>query len=176
MRTTLLTTMSVIAVGCMGPASEPQTQPQPLPLTSGRYAGTYRVPTTEALAAASEFAVPRVDWIVSDGIARLDYPLPVGLVGGSLSIRLEGPIEPGATEVLLVDEVGTGTCVASASTVTCSERFLDLGALPISLAIVEEIAAAEYAGPAAHRLQIATQFASDPIGVVEIDLDSPIAD
>lgn len=172
MRTTLLATMSVIAIGC----AEPVSDPQPLPLTSGRYTGTYRVPTTEGLAAASTFAVTRIDWTIDAGVARLDYPLPVGLVGGDLTIRLEGPIEPGATEVLLVDEVGTGTCVASASVVTCSERFLDLGVLPISLAVVEQVAAAEYNGPASHRLDIATQFASDPIGVVEIDLDSPIAD
>ena len=168
MRTTLLPTMTMLAIGC----TEPSTEPQPLPLTSGRFSGMYRVPTTEGLASASTFTVPRVDWTIEAGIARLDYPLPVGLVGGDLSIRLEGSIEPGATEVVLVDEVGTGTCVASASIVTCSERFLDLGTLPISLAVVEQIAAAEYAGPAAHRIQVASQFASDPIGVVEIDLTS----
>lgn len=168
----VLATMSVIAIGCAEPASEPQ----PLPLTSGRFTGSYRVPTADGLAAASTFSVTRIDWTIQAGIARLDYPLPVGLVGGDLAIRLEGPIEPGATEVVLVDQVGTGTCVASASLVTCSERFIDLGAIPISLTVVEQVAAAEYPGPASDRVEVATQFASDPIGFVTIDLDSPIAD
>lgn len=168
---TLLTTISLLACAC----TEPVSEPQPLPLTSGRFTGAYRVPTTDAgLATASTFTVPRVDWVIDGAIARLDYPLPVGLVGGDLTIRLEGSIEPGATEVVLVDEVGTGTCTATAHIVTCSERFVGLGTLPISLAVVEQVAAAEYAGPASDRLEIANQFASDPIGVVEIDLDSPI--
>ncbi len=170
---TFLTSLTLFAIGC----TESPSEPQPLPLTSGRFVGVYRVPTTnDALAAASTFTVPRIDWVIEGGTARLDYPLPVGLVGGELPIRLEGSFEPGATEVVLVDEVGTGTCVATTHIVTCTERFIDLGALPISLAVVEQVAAAEYAGPASHRLQIASQFASDPIGVVEIDLDSPLED
>lgn len=170
---TLLATMTMLALGC---AADPASEPQPLPLTSGRYTGSYRVPTTEGLAAASTFVVPRVDWQIEAGIARLDYPLPVGLVGGDLTIRLEGPIAAGDTEVLLSSEAGTGTCTATATTLTCSERFVDLGDLPISLSVVEQLAATEYAGPASHRIEIATQFASDPIGVVEIDLDSPLGD
>ena len=169
---TLLATLSTIAIGC----AEPVSEPQPIPMTSGRFTGAYRVPTTQGLSAASAFVVPRVDWSVEAGIARLDYPLPIGLVGGDLAVRLEGAIEPGATEVLLVDEVGTGTCVASATTVTCTERFVNLGALPISLAVVEQLAAIEYAGPVNDRLDIANQFASEPIGVVEIDLDAPLED
>jgi hypothetical protein len=44
------------------------------------------------------------------------------------------------------------------------------------MAVVEQVAATEYAGPVEHRATLATVFSSDPIGIVEIDFSSPIVE
>lgn len=44
------------------------------------------------------------------------------------------------------------------------------------MTVVNERAALEYAGPAVHRQELARLFDADPIGFVEIDLESPVVD
>jgi hypothetical protein len=44
------------------------------------------------------------------------------------------------------------------------------------MAVVEAIAARTYPGPVSHRVDVATAFASDPIGVIVIDLTTPVVD
>ena len=50
------------------------------------------------------------------------------------------------------------------------------GLLPITpdLAVVESLAATEFAGPASMRLDVAKQFSVDPIGIVHVDLNAPV--
>jgi hypothetical protein len=77
---------------------------------------------------------------------------------------------------MLTGAVGIGSCVAAQTTITCQEHFSNLGVLPISMAVVEAVAATEYTGPVADRARVATVFSSDPIGIVDFDLQSPVVD
>ena len=115
------------------------------------------------------------DWAVSAGTVRLEYDLPEGLVGGKLAIELLGPLATADTSTTLASARGTGTCSVLGTLVTCSEQLVDLGTLPISVAVIEQRAGIEYAGPAADRLAVANAFGSDPIGTVSFDLTMPSA-
>ena len=149
---------------------------QTIPTTTGRFIGTYVVPAPADLADAAIFDVPEVRWTVSSGIATLHYDLPVGLVGGPLSVTLSGPITSGATTVQLTSTTGTGSCTASGTVVACGEAFTNLGTLPISMAVVQQTATTSFAGPVASRVAIAQIFSSDPIGTVSFDVSRPSAD
>lgn len=153
------------------------TPVDPIPMTTGEYEGHYRVPVADpALEAAARFPVPHVDWTVAGGVATLHYDLPVGLVGGVLDVTLTGAIAAGDRQVTLTGTDGTGVCVAAGTVITCHEQFTGLGALPISMRVVEQQAALEYAGPAADRTTVATLFDWDPIGIVDFDLTRPAPD
>jgi hypothetical protein len=149
----------------------------PVPRQAGVYEGHYRVPVAAELEAAAIFPVPEVTWtVVGDGV-RLHYDLPVGLVGGILDVTLVGTFEAGAREVVVSGEQGTGTCTAVGTVVSCREQFHDLGALPISMRVVEDTAAAEYAGPVSDREAVAEIFGGpDPIGIVDFDITRPSLD
>lgn len=143
---------------------------QPVPLVSGTYAGSYRVPVAADLEAAAVFDVPTIEWRVVDGVASLEYDLPPGLVGGKLAVEFSGPIAAGDREVVLTSEFGVATCVASATAITCREDFTGLGALPLDTSVVQAVAMRDYAGAVADRVAVAQVFGSDPIGFVTIDL------
>jgi hypothetical protein len=143
---------------------------------SGSFAGNYEVPIAPALDAAATFDVDHVDWTVVGDIATLHYDLPVGLVGGDLDVTLTGEIDHATQTVALSGPVGTGTCTATAGIVSCREVFTNLGALPISIAVVEQYAAREYPGPVEDRVRVARMFASEPIGIVVFDLNTPVID
>ncbi|CAN5881507.1 hypothetical protein BH11MYX3_BH11MYX3_18870 [soil metagenome] len=166
-----------LVVGCAADPSE--TLPKPdaaLPIISGTFLGTYRVPTRPGLEKAATFPVDTVDWTVVDGIATLHYNLPRGLVGGKLGITLTGSILPGDTMMMLSGAAGTGACIATAVTITCREDFGDLGVLPISMDVVKKVAAEEYLGPVADRVTVAGVFSGDPIGFVDINVLAPTVD
>jgi hypothetical protein len=141
---------------------------QHLPSSSGNFAGEYVVPVPPNLVAAAKYPVDEVQWSVEGGTAALRYYLPEGLVGGSLEVEFTGSLPPGASSVLLRStDGGTATCTAIKTTITCHEIFGDLGALPISMAVVRAVAADQYAGPVEDRVAVANVFSSDPIGFVE---------
>lgn len=167
---------SLIACGDAQP-DDPLTPAAPLPTASGTCAGTYRVPTTsQELVAAASFSVDSVDWEVAGNEVSLHYNLPEGLVGGRISVALRGTLAPGATEVDLTGEQGSGHCVATATTVTCREDLTGLGTLPISADVVTQVAMREFTGPVSLRTQVSSLFSSDPIGIVELDLTTPVVD
>lgn len=142
--------------------------------SGGTFRGTYVVPTAPgSLAAAATFAVPEVEWTISGGVAELAYDLPLGLVGKDVRVTFSGPYQDGATSQL-VGPPGTAACDAAAASVSCFEEMGGLKPLAPDLAVVEQLAAVEYAGPAADRVQVAQLFAADPIGVVEVDLGQPV--
>lgn len=179
MRRTLLLSFacaSLTAACGDGPADDTLTPGAPLPTATGTYAGTYRVPTSADLAAAASFSVDSVDWEVAGSEVTLHYNLPEGLVGGRLSVALRGTLAPGATEVALAGDQGTGRCVATATAITCREDLTGLGALPISADVVAEVAMREFNGPVSLRTHVSSVFSSDPIGIVEVDLTAPVTD
>lgn len=171
----------LLLIGCATDAADP-TDPDtlvpdaPIPTTTGSYASAYRVPVSPELEAAATFTVDHVEWTVAGDLATLHYNLPDGLVGGKLDVTFTARIAPGATSVELTGAQGRGTCVATATSLVCHEVFANLGALPIDPAIVDQMAALEYSGPLIDRQRVASQFASEPIGFVELALDQPVID
>lgn len=171
-----LTLGLVTAIGCTTDEPAGPGAPQ-LPTATRVYAGRYLVPTvTPELEAAAVFPVAEIDWTVVGGVATLHYDLPVGLVGGVLDVTLTGPIDPDGTTATLTGEVGVGTCTAGTTGFACLETFTGLGTLPISMAVVEDTARVEYPSGVADRRAVASQFASDPIGIAEVDYGAPVVD
>src|SRR5215813_6595571 len=81
-----------------------------IPTTSGSFIGSYVVPTSTDLASAAVFSVPEVHWTINSGIVTLHYDLPVGLVGGDLSVAFSGPLASGATNAQLTGTNGASGC------------------------------------------------------------------
>jgi hypothetical protein len=183
MRIAFVGLVALLFTGCTATtAAPPESQQQSevsapmLPVTTGSFAGHYVVPAPPDIASAATFAMPEADWTVAGGVATLHYELPVGLVGGTLPVTLSGPIAANATTVALTSSAGSGTCTASGTLVTCTEVFGELGTLPISEAVVAQVAATEYPGPVANRTAVADVFSSDPIGTISFDVAAPADD
>lgn len=143
---------------------------------SDAYPATYDVPVPPALAAAATYSVDRVEWSVDRGSAELRYDLPLGLVGKSVGLSFKGPIDASGTSATLTGSAGTATCTIGPTTVDCNESMAGLLPLEPDLAAVEALAASEYAGPAADRVEVAKRFAGDPIGIVHVDLTRTVDD
>lgn len=140
-----------------------------------RFRGDYEVPVSAELAAAAVFPVDEMEWSTANGVASLSYALPRGLVGQSLRVDFSGPYDPAAAELHLTGEAGTAVCTASGNRISCYEEMYGLKPVQTDYAVVEAIAAAEYAGPVSDRIQVAQIFESDPIGIAGIHLDVPVA-
>jgi hypothetical protein len=181
MRISLFGLVAPLVAGCAisAPAEEQETAmitAQAVPRSNGSFRGHYVVPAPPNLTAAALFNMTEVEWTIAAGVATLHYDLPVGLVGGDVSVTLSGAIPSGTTAVHLSSNVGTGTCTAQATKITCSEQLANLGALPVSQAVVVQVAATEYPGPASDRTAVASNFSSDPIGTVDFDISQPSPD
>ncbi|CAN5915477.1 hypothetical protein BH11MYX2_BH11MYX2_40420 [soil metagenome] len=174
MRPALLLPLALLAACSSDAPGTPSGGVDPLPLQTGSYVGTYTVPTDPQLEAAATFAVDRVRWELSGTALQLDYDLPIGLVGGSVRVRLTGTLAAGAKTLELTGELGTGTCTAVGAVVTCREDLAGIGPMPISSEVVAQRAANEYAGPASDRISVANIFGSDPIGFVTLDTSAPV--
>ncbi|MFO0548770.1 MAG: hypothetical protein U0271_10305 [Polyangiaceae bacterium] len=147
--------------GAGGGAAQPAT-----------YAGTYEVPVPPELEAAATYTVAEINWTVANGVATLEYDLPLGLVGKKVRVRFSGPVD-GATATLS-GPPGTADCTLEAGAVSCLETMEGLLPLDSDYAVIESTAASEYAGPVADRIDVAKQFQGDPIGIVHIDLTKPV--
>jgi hypothetical protein len=160
------------AANSLPPDSSDQRAPQP-PIGS-TFSGSYRVPVVDTkLSAAARFDIAKIDWGVTDGIAKLDYDLPAGLVGGTIKVELVGAYDASTGTARLAGELGTADCTASATKVECREVFTGLGALPISMDTVTRLAQREYNGAVKDRVDVVLVFGSDPIGIAEVNLLAP---
>lgn len=145
-------------------------------VASGVFKGTYEVPTvTPELAKAAVYDVPEVEWTATGDAAELSYDLPLGLVGKPVRVKFKGPLAASASTASLTGAPGTASCDVAPASVSCHEVMGGLAPLAPDYTVIEELAATEYAGPASHRLDVAKAFASDPIGVVRIDLRARVA-
>lgn len=141
------------ACGCNGADEGP---------TVGRV-GVYFVPPRSA---ASEYPVADVSWNVSNGVARLDYTLPRMLVGASRRVSLEGPAVNGV--FALSGPLGTAACALAPSAgvaLRCEERF---PGIVVDLAGVRREAERLDAANTQPRVDAATRFSIEPIGVLEV--------
>lgn len=182
MRISLFGLATIFASGCAVAPADPSVSEdqlaltaQSVPTTTGSFQGQYVVPVPANLTAAATFAMTEVDWTVSGSAVTLHYDLPTGLVGGDVSITLTGTMAAGATAIQVTGAVGAGTCTASGTVVSCSEAFGNLGALPISMAVVQQAAQTDNQ-PVPNRVAVAQIFPSDPIGTVSFDITRPTPD
>ena len=116
----------------------------------------------------------RALWSIVNGAAKLEYDLPLGLVGTRVRVEFTGPAEAGASAASLAGPAGTAECTLSSAGVSCHEVMQGLLPLTPDYAVIEQIAKAEYTGLASQRVDVAKQFASDPIGIVHVDLGAPV--
>lgn len=142
--------------------------------TPSVYRGTYEVPVTADLAAAAIYDVAEVEWTVTGGAVELHYDLPMGLVGQKIRIDFKGTVDAGAGTADLASTIGDAQCTVAASAVSCLENMPGLKPITPDLAVVEQLAATELAGQTSQRVEVAKQFSVDPIGIVHIDLTSPV--
>lgn len=143
--------------------------------TGGHYRGTYEVPVGPDLAAAAVYDVAEVEWTITSGVVKLEYDLPLGLVGKQLRVEFTGPIDVAGGTASLLGPPGDAACDVATAKVSCTEQMK--GLLPVNpdLAVVEQVAQAEMPGAVSQRLDVAKQFSVDPIGIVHIDLTAPVA-
>jgi hypothetical protein len=133
--------------------------------------GTYEVPVPAALAAAATFIMTEVNWRVgTDGVARLAYDLPVGLVGGALRVAFEGPYDAIAQRATLTGAPGTAVCAIAGANLVCNETMRGLLPIVSDPALIAAAASAEYAGPPQDRVDVAALFGGDPIGILRVNL------
>jgi hypothetical protein len=176
-----LAVLSLTGCAIDTPASSESTEAssvtsQTIPTTTGSFIGSYVVPSSSDLASAAIFAVPEVTWSITGSIVTLHYDLPVGLVGGDISVTFTGSLASGATNAQLTGANGTSACTASGTIVSCSEAFTNLGTLPVSMTIVQQQAIATFSGPVSSRVAVANLFSSDPIGTISFDVSKPSTD
>lgn len=125
--------------------------------------GVYFVPPRSA---ASEYAVQDVAWRVAGSVARLDYTLPRMLVGSSRRVSLEGVA--GVGPIALTGPLGAATCTLAPSAgvaLRCEERFPGIA---VDLAGVRREAERVDAANVQARVDAATRFSIEPIGVLEV--------
>jgi len=127
------------------------------------FAGTYRVPVTDALAPYASFPVDSVDYCARDGAVELSYALPELLVGKSTKVSFRGSYDRQTGAYLLRGSDGDATCTASGDTWSCREQLVDLKIDASSLA--QQLSALPPAEASARR-NVASAFGQDPIGVL----------
>lgn len=159
--------LSALSAGCSTESDDtksPGTKPQ-----VGKFTGIYEVPVTPELADAARYGVAEVEWKVLDGVATLEYDLPLGLVGVPLRVEFTGPLDAAAGTAALTGPAGTADCTLTGTSISCHEVMRGLMPLSPDYAVIAAAAAAEYPGPADHRVQVSQTFAADPIGIVTFD-------
>jgi hypothetical protein len=175
--------LAIALVGCGAASSQP---PEASAASAAGAASTapaapasgasYEVPVPADLASAATYTVGEVDWSVSpSGIAHLSYELPLGLVGQALEVDLSGPFDAATQTGTLTGAAGSATCTLSASNLTCNETLNGLLPLTPNLAVVQAVAAQDFAGPAQQRVDVAIRFSADPLGILHADLASNAA-
>lgn len=168
-RTAMLGTALALFAACGD--SDPDSNIDPGEAEAVTIDGVYSVPVSDP--ALEPFASQPVvlDWRDSGGRYRLDYDFPSDLTGTSQRVSFEGARDP-AGMIQLTGALGTATCEASSSGsgFICTERFpqmtFDLERLQRDL---ERRGLPE--NEIARRLEVATFFQSDPIGILSFTLE-----
>ncbi len=167
--------LSGLLAGCATESAD-ETQPGKTEPQVGKFAGIYEVPVPAELADAARYGVAEVEWKVLDGVATLEYDLPLGLVGVPLRVEFSGPLDTAGGTAALTGPVGTADCTLTGTSISCHEVMRGLLPMTPDYAVIEAAAATEYAGPVDHRVQVAQTFASDPIGIVTFDTTNVVTE
>lgn len=160
--------LSALLASCATESEDDTTRPGTEPQV-GKFTGIYEVPVTPELADAARYGVAEVEWKVLDGVATLEYDLPLGLVGVPLRVEFTGPLDAAAGTAALTGAAGTADCTVNGTSISCHEVMRGLLPMSPDYAVIESAAATEYPGPASDRIQVSQTFAADPIGIVTFD-------
>jgi hypothetical protein len=170
----LAATMTASCGGTIDPPAdagpEASTPGNPRDATVMYFRGQYIVPPRSV---AATYAVPEVRWVIFGEQVVLAYNLPRLLVGQSFGLALAGTLSADRTSATLSGAAGTASCQTRPSDgalVRCDERFMGL---VVDLAGVRDRAEREDPGAVEARVAVSQRFASDPIGVLEIDAPIP---
>ncbi|MBP6628770.1 MAG: hypothetical protein KBG28_24710 [Kofleriaceae bacterium] len=126
----------------------------------------YLVAVPPALEGFGLFTVHDAVLVRRHGVVELRHSLPAELLGQVTSTRFIGSLADDGVTAELTSELGTASCRIEWPTTTCTV------AVP-GLSIDLDAVAAHLAGSpdAAARLEVASSFAADPVGVLSAYLD-----
>jgi len=137
----------------------------------GSFDGTYSVPVNDPVLEPFASVPVVLDWREANGEYRLDYDFPTDLTGVSQRVSFEGSLTRDGT-IQLSGDLGSASCESdtSGTSFMCTERFpqmaFDLERLQRDLERrglpADEIA---------RRIEVASVFRSDPIGILVFALD-----
>ncbi|MCA9645831.1 MAG: hypothetical protein H6718_21050 [Polyangiaceae bacterium] len=126
--------------------------------------GSYSVPVSANLEAYAAYPVGDISICRTETTIELGYSLPALLVGKKTRVDFSGGVDPSATQHVLSGKDGTATCNRIGKAWSCLEHFMGI---EVDLQRVADEAAALSPAEAQGRIDVATVFQGDPIGVLE---------
>jgi hypothetical protein len=128
--------------------------------------GTYRVPVPDDLAPFSVYELDEASVEIVDGTLHVSFLLPEGLLGFSTVATFVGPVTPGA-EIAVSGLMGHGTCRFDGN-VECALAYY---AVETDLAAVTAYWRARGDAFVDARVQVASLFDDDPLGVLRLSVE-----
>lgn len=131
--------------------------------------GTYRVPVPDDLApyAIYEVADATVDVDLGRGVLQVSFVLPEGLLGFPSVASFSGAAQPGVGDVAVSGPQGHGTCRVD-GTIECALQYYAVAA---NLEAVTAYWTARGDAFVDARVQVASLFDDDPLGVLRLSVE-----
>lgn len=126
--------------------------------------GVYSVPVAPELEPYASYPVDDITLCWTGTAVHLGYSLPALLVGKKERVSFEGGWDPTSQTFALSSADGTATCTPSEPEWRCNEVFANI---VVDLEEVADEAAGLDPAEVAARLEVAAQFANDPIGILD---------
>lgn len=138
---------------------------------AARLDGVYSVPVTEPSLEPFASQPVVVDWRELNGQYRMDYDFPTDFTGVSQRVSFEGGVTREGT-IQLLGDLGSASCEPDALGIgfVCTERFPQM-AFDMERLQRDLERRGLPADEVARRIEVATFFQSDPIGILTFALD-----
>lgn len=131
------------------------------------FRGTYRVPVPDDLAPFAVYPLDDAALVLAGGTLSVSFTLPQGLLGYASTATFQGAAPDGATEVTVSSFQGHGTCRLDGG-IECA---LSYYAVQADLAAVTAYWRARGDANVAARVQVASLFDDDPLGVLRLTIE-----
>lgn len=147
------------------PVCTPDGQPEP---AHADIAGAvYSVPVPAHLEPYADYPLEDVSLCRTGAVLELGYSLPALLLGKKTRVSFGGTVDPASDHYELSGDDGTASCDRVDRSWSCTETFVGL---TVDLEEVAKEASDLDPVEAAARLDVATIFGGDPIGILDFDL------